>query len=123
VKNSWWRCKNQNNHKLDRLPEKLRENIFEKVFLVAEIAKLSRQEYLEYEDSLKVYRDLLNSIDTAHEEGIVKGKAEGKAEGKTETAINMLANGEPMEKIAKYAGLTQEQIEPLRNKGSLPNGA
>jgi predicted transposase/invertase (TIGR01784 family) len=69
------------------------------------------------------YRDLLNSIETAHEEGIVKGKAEGKAEGRIETAINMLADGESKEKIAKYTGLSIEQIDRLRNEGTPPNGA
>jgi len=58
------------------IPDKLREKIFEKMFSVAEVAKLSPDEYQAYIDSLNSYRDLQNSIDTA--------KAEGKAEGKVE---------------------------------------
>ena len=48
----------KNLHKLDRLPENLKERVFERVFEVAEIAKFSHEEYLSYEDSLKYYRDL-----------------------------------------------------------------
>ncbi len=71
----------KNLHKLDRLPETLREKVFERVFSVAEIAKFTRDEYHEYEDSLKVYRDLQNSIDTARDEGLAKGEEIGLAKG------------------------------------------
>jgi len=61
----------KNLNKLDRIPEKLKENIFLKLFETAEIAKFTQkeyqeyQEYQEYEDSLKYYRDLKNSFDMA----------------------------------------------------------
>jgi len=71
----------RNLNKLDRIPEQLKENIFEKVFELAEIAKLSNEEVRTYEDSLKTYRDLKNSINTAREEGELIGKIEGKNEG------------------------------------------
>ena len=35
----------------------------------------------EYEDSLKAYRDIQNSIDTAKEEGFAKGMAKGIEQG------------------------------------------
>ncbi len=66
----------KNLHKLDRIPEKLKENIFLQLFEVAEISKFSRQEYQDYEESLKYYRDLKNSLDTAKEEGRIEGKIE-----------------------------------------------
>ena len=40
----------------------------------AEIATFTPEELREYEDSLKTYRDLKNSIDTARKEGRVKGR-------------------------------------------------
>ena len=55
--------------KLDKRPKALKERIFTKLFEEAEIAKFSQQELREYEDSLKAYRDIKNSIDTAKEEG------------------------------------------------------
>ena len=37
-----------------------------------------KQELREYEDSLKAYRDIKNSIDTAKEEGRKEGRKEGR---------------------------------------------
>ena len=62
-------------------PAKLQERIFTKLFEAANIAKFTPAERTEYEDSLKVYRDLKNSLDTALEEGRSEGRAEGLAEG------------------------------------------
>ena len=42
---------------------------------VAEIAKFTPVELKEYEDSLKTYRNLKNSLDTAEEKGETKGEA------------------------------------------------
>jgi len=41
---------------------------------MTEIAKFSREEYQHYEDSLKSYRDLKNSLDTSKEEGSIEKK-------------------------------------------------
>ena len=41
---------------------------------VAEIAKFTPVELKEYEDSLKAYRDIKNSIDTARREGNAEGE-------------------------------------------------
>jgi predicted transposase/invertase (TIGR01784 family) len=100
----------KNLHKLDRVPEKLKESIFLQLFETAEISKFNQQEYLEYENSLKYYRDLKNSLDTAKEEGII----EGIEKGKIEIAKEMLKNNEPIENIIKYTGLTEKEINELK---------
>lgn len=71
----------KNLNKLDRVPDRLREAVFIKLFEIAEIAKFEPDEYQRYEDSLKYYRDLKNSFDTAREEGRELGLNEGKREG------------------------------------------
>jgi len=96
----------KNLHKLDRVPEKLKETIFMKLFETAEIAKFSQSEYQEYEDSLKYYRDIKNSLDTA--------KEEGKEEGKIEVARTGLEEGLTVEIIMKLTGLTKDEIEKLK---------
>ena len=98
-----WMYVLKNLKRLDRMPDKLREKIFEKMFAAAEIARLSHEEYIQYITSLKTYRDYKNSIDTA--------RAEGKAEGKAEIAKNLLNLGIPVEKIIASTGLTKEEIE------------
>jgi len=100
--------RNMNN--LDRIPEKLREQIFDKLFETAEIARFTQEQVRSYEDSLKYYRDLKNSIDTARDEG----KIEGRIEGKIEVARNLLSNGIPVEVIVKTTGLPESEIKRLK---------
>jgi len=61
----------KNLNKLDHLPEKLKNKIFEKLFAVAEYSNLSKDDQKAYEESLAYYRDLKNSLDTAHKEGYI----------------------------------------------------
>ena len=119
--------------KLDRLPDELRENVFEKFFEAAAIAKLSPDEHKAYRDSLKNYRDLQNILDTARreskEEGLKEGKEEGlkegmekgmekgKEEGAKETyleiAKSLKAGGMPDADIEKYTKLPISEIKKL----------
>jgi len=92
----------RNLNKLERVPDKLREQIFEKLFEVAEIAKFTHDELMEYEESLKSYRDLQNSIDTS-----VEDKA-------LEIAKKMNQKGFDVEIISEITGLTKEEIEKLK---------
>jgi len=66
-------------------PAKLQEKVFLRLFDAAEIGRFNRAERAQYEESLKVYRDLKNVIDTAAQEaevrGITKGVEIGRAEG------------------------------------------
>ncbi len=101
----------KNLHKLDRIPERLKENIFLKLFEIAEISKFTQKEYQDYEDSLKYYRDLKNSLDTAREEGI----KEGERKKQMEIAKNLLKNGIDIDVIIKSTGLSKEDIEYLKN--------
>ena len=92
----------RNLNRLDRIPDKLKEQIFEKLFETAEIAKFTPDQIRSYEDSLKYYRDLKNSLETA------------KTEGKVEVALEMLKASEPIDKIMKFTGLSKHQIEKLK---------
>lgn len=73
------------------------------------------------EDSLKAYRDVKNSIDTAlekgREEGRVEGRAEGREEGKNLKAIQiakkMLAAGMDIDTIINMTDLSKSEIEKL----------
>lgn len=46
--------------------------------------------------------------------GMKKAKDEGKTERNIEIARNMVADGEPIEKIMRYTGLTKESVENLK---------
>jgi len=106
----------KNLHKLDRLPDRLKEKVFERVFEIAEIAKFSHEEYLSYEDSLKYYRDLKNTIDTAKEEGMAEGIEKGMEKKAFEIAESLIVNDVADDIISKSTGLTIEQIEKIRER-------
>ena len=72
-----------------------------------------KQELREYEDSLKAYRDIKNSIDTAKEEGREEGRVEGIAKEKLTTAKRLLGMGLTQEQVAKGTDLSIEDIERL----------
>jgi predicted transposase/invertase (TIGR01784 family) len=74
----------KNLHRLHRIPKKLQEKIFQKLFKEAEIAKFSKQEFESYNNSLKYYRDITNVTNTAFQDGEKKGREEGREEGKEE---------------------------------------
>jgi predicted transposase/invertase (TIGR01784 family) len=100
------------------MPVKLTERIFKKLFDVAEIAKFNREQFMQYEDSLKYYWDLKNSLDTKFREGEIKGKIEGKIEGKVEGKIeianNLLKMKVEMDVIVAATGLTKAEIEKIK---------
>jgi len=95
----------KNLHKLTNRPAKLQEKIFSQLFEQAEIAQFDDKEYEAYEESLKEYRDLKNSLDTAFDDG--------KIEEKLETARRGLEKKYPIEMIADMTGLSIEEIEKL----------
>ena len=103
-----WMYVIRNLNKLDRIPDELREGIFEKLFEVAEIAKFSPEEVQAYEDSLKSYRDLKNSLDTAFEEGIEKGIEK--------VAIGLIEKQVSDEIILFTTGLTEKQLQLLKER-------
>ena len=103
----------RNLSRLDRQPQSLQNKVFDRLFEEAEIAKFTKTELREYEDSLKAYRDIKNSLDTAEEKGRAEGRAEGLAEGRAAVAKNLLSMGMSPSDIAKATGLAPEEISEL----------
>ena len=95
----------QNLSRLDRQPEYLKTAVFNRLFAEAEIAKFTRTELREYEDSLKAYRDIKNSLDSAEEKG--------KKEKAIEIAKNLLEMDMPIDNIMKATGLSLEEVKEL----------
>ena len=93
----------------DKRPAALKERIFSKLFGEAEIAKFTPTELKEYEDSLKAYRDIKNSLDTAKEEG----REEGREQRNIEIAKKMLAAGMHIDIIINMTDLSKDEIEKL----------
>ncbi len=94
-------------------PKALQERIFAKFFEVAEVANFSKEEYAKYIRSENNYYDWDSIFRTAEKKGREEGLAEGKAEASRENAKKMKADGVPVELIAKYTGLSPEEIKGL----------
>lgn len=116
-----WMFVIRNLSKLMDRPVALQERVFTRLFESAEIAKFTREQYEEYEDSLKAYRDWQNTIHTAVmkslQEGIAQGREEGREEGRKEERLKLAkkfkASGIPVSIIAENTGLTEEEIADL----------
>ena len=104
----------KNLSQLDKRPEALKEKIFFKLFKEAEIAKFTPTELREYENSLKAYRDVKNSIDTALEQGREEGREQGRAEGRAEIVKAMLKRGMDINTISELTELKVDEIEKLK---------
>ena len=98
-------------------PAALQERVFTRLFEQAEVARLDPNELRNYEESVKVYRDLFNVMDTAeakgHKKGLEEGLAKGIADTKLDTARRMKAKGFSPQDISEITGLSPEQISAL----------
>ena len=104
-----WMYVLKNLSRLDNRPAALREKIFSKLFAAASVARFTPTELREYEDSLKAYRDIKNSLDTAKEEG----REEGREQRNIEIAKKMIAAGMDIDIIISMTDLSKDEIEKL----------
>ena len=87
------------------MPWVAQDAVFKKLAEIAEVASLKGDDRRKYDASLRSYRDTL---------AVMEGQyLDGRAEGIAETARKMKADGIPTGTIAKYTGLTPEEIEAL----------
>lgn len=96
-------------------PDALQERIFDKVFQTAELAKFNKKERSNYENSLKVYRDIKNSLDYAEEKGEKRGVEIGVEMEKKEIARKLILEGLPLELIVKTTGLDKKQLQQIKD--------
>ena len=83
------------------IPEIFKDAVFVQAFEKAEIAKYTEGERTEYEESLKIYRDYKNTLDTAFDDG------------KNEMIKAFKKAGATIETIILATGLTEEEINKL----------
>ena len=95
-----------------RLPQGTKD-LFYRVLDTADVESLSENERMRYESDLNNYMDTMSCIEFATITGKEEGRAEGLAEGKISIAKSMKEDGMDMQSIAKYTGLTKNEIENL----------
>ncbi len=93
------------------------EVVFVKAFEKAELSKFDPSEMDSYENSLKIYRDLKNVIDTASSEGELRGESRGELNGRIkerkDVAKALKDHGVAIEIIIKTTSLSKEEIDTL----------
>lgn len=100
-----WMFVLRNLSRLMERPAALQERIFKKLFEQAEIAHFTPQDVRDYEESIKIYRDLTNVVNTA--------ERKGREKEKYATALKMKGKGYSVTEILDITGLTVEEIENL----------
>lgn len=125
-----WMFVLRNLSRLMERPVALQERVFERLFKAAEIANFDRKELIEYEDSLKNYRDWYSVVSTAEqkgrkegiqegiEKGIQKGIQEGEKKKQYEIARNLKSLGIAPDIIAKTTEMTLKEIAELNTSPS-----
>jgi predicted transposase/invertase (TIGR01784 family) len=101
----------RNLHRLDKIPDKLREKVFEQLFAAAEIARFTPDQMRLYEKSLNYYQEMKKSL--AKE--LAEGWDEGLEDEQIEIALEMLGEGEPVEKVADFTGLSLAVVKVLEH--------
>ena len=97
------------------------DEFWEAFFDACEIAAFSEEKRIKYEQEMYDERRLQGELGASMEigmkkglaEGLEKGRAEGEENAKIATAKRMLADGLPVETIAKYSELSIERVMEL----------
>lgn len=88
------------------------KKILKKLFQVASYTALSKEDKEKYEESVKYYNDLKNSLDTAHQEGYLEAQARYEMELEEERKQKELVQ-------QQMSDLNQQWIETIRNMRNL----
>ena len=114
----------KNMETLQRLPFKARKAVFKKLEQIVDIAALSKEERMKYDESIKAYRDQLVTMEYQWQQGkaeglaqgkaesLAQGKAEGLAQGKAEGLAQGKAEGKEEERLKNARGMKAIGIAP-----------
>ena len=116
----WLRFLTEINASTDQVPEELTENPeINKALAELKVTAFTDAELRAYDkalDNIRVERTLLNDrYKKGIEKGIQKGIGQGILQGIEKVAKAMLLNRVPDNQIIAYTGLTQEQLNSLKD--------
>ncbi|SHG20396.1 Rpn family recombination-promoting nuclease/putative transposase [Pedobacter caeni] len=119
----------KNMSQMDKIPLYLNKGIFQKLFKIAEVSKLTEEQRKVYESNLKAKRDYMATIEFARKEGMEEARIEGVEEGRQKglqegmergdqkarlaIALELKETGMPVDQISKITKLSVEEIEKL----------
>ena len=91
-----------------RLPFKARNAVFQRLEQIVDIAAMSKEDRMKYDESIKVYRDRLAVMEFE--------RLKGRAEANLNFVRNLKQMGFAPEFIAQATGLSVEEVERLMNE-------
>ena len=102
---------------LNRMPWAAQDAVFQKLASIAEVASLSHEERMKYDESLRKFRDTIAVMDgqlaKGMAEGMKKGIEKGIEKANIDNARKMKALGLDTNTIAQVTNLTADEIEQL----------
>lgn len=117
----FWMYSIKNMSLLESCPEKAKGTEIEELYIRSELAKMTVEQRIKYEESIMTENDILNSIEERLEEareiaeakGRAKGEEEGRAEGRAEVIQQLHVKGMTIEQIADLLDVDPKEIEML----------
>lgn len=91
------------------IPFQAEQPIFGKVGHIGELVHMTAEERAKYNISIDSYRTNLSVMQNERAEG----REEGRSEIRIANALSMLADNMPIELVAKYSGLSIEEVKAL----------
>lgn len=98
---------------LDKIPDFLDKRVFQKIFKIAEMSKMTKEERELYHSDVKAKSDWNAGIRYAEKKAKEEGIGLGEQNKAIEIATSLKKEGLSIELIAKTTGLSIEQIEAL----------
>ena len=109
----------------NRMPDALKEQVFNRLEELAAVANLSLEDRIAYDKALDRYRvsriveedareaGWKQGLEEGRAKGLAEGLAEGRAEGIAAIARNLRSLGFSIEQIREATGLSDAEIESL----------
>ena len=111
----------KNMETLQRLPFKARKAVFEKLEEIVDIASMSKEDRLKYDESIKVYRDRMAIMAFERKQGFAEGMEKGMAQGMAEGIAQGIAEGMKKGKAEGIAEGMEKGMEKGQEQERLKN--
>lgn len=103
----------KNLSRLDKIPDFLDKRVFQKIFKIAEMSKMTKEERELYHSDLKAKSDWNAGIRFAEKKAAARAAQVAEIKTKIDIATKMKGKGLSNEQIAELTGLTVEEIQQL----------
>ncbi len=101
----------KNMETINRLPWTAKSAVFKRLEEIAEVRALTKEEQMQYDHALKVYRDNYNTFQGAIEEGMKEGREKGLKEGREEGIKEGREEGREKGRADKTKEVAQNMIK------------